>query len=130
MLAMGVLLTVGTHAGTFRIKCPSTNTVLVSRTHLSPGFTNYSASAEVFNDQFWTFDFTHSGLTVKSVHYDVDQGTIAELNPITLADQTLTNNSGSDQEMSFSFSEAVTHTSKFEYSLGFQITVGTEFKSK
>ena len=103
--------------------------MLFSRFHPEPGFYNYPAS-EVYGDQYWTFDFTHLSLAIKSVDYDVDQGTIDELSPITLADQTLTNNSDTEQEMSFSFSQTVTHTSTFEYSLGFQITVGTEIEGE
>ena len=119
----------GKHAGTFRINCPSTSMVLYSRTHDDPMFWNHPAGG-VYNDQYWTFDFSHSGLVVKSVDYDIDEGSITELSPITLADQTLTNNSDTEQEMSFSFSQAVTHTSTFDYSLGFQITVGTEIEGE
>ncbi|KAK0209833.1 hypothetical protein IW262DRAFT_1281142 [Armillaria fumosa] len=117
---------VGEHRKHFRIVCPASGEVLFSRTNKDPHFGNYTRTA-YFDDQYFTMDF--EDMIVKSVDYDVAQGKILTVTPHVLANQTLTNNSDDEQEMSFSFSETVTHTSKFEHTTGFTIEVGTEFSA-
>ncbi|KAK0491885.1 hemolytic lectin LSLc [Armillaria luteobubalina] len=115
---------VGEYSKDFRILCPASDYVLFSRLNQNPNFGNYTSKG-VHGDQYFTMKF--EDMVVKSVDYDVAQGKILDVTPRVLANQTLKNNTDYEQEMSFSFSESVTQTSKFEYSTGFTITVGMEF---
>ncbi|KAK0491956.1 hypothetical protein EDD18DRAFT_1080175 [Armillaria luteobubalina] len=101
----------GEHRKHFRIVCPVSGEVLFSRTNKDPHFGNYTRTV-YSDDQWFTMDF--EDMAVKSVDYDIAQGKILNATPHVLANQTLTNNSDDEQEMSFSFSETVTHTSKFD----------------
>ncbi|KAK0491950.1 hypothetical protein EDD18DRAFT_1321316 [Armillaria luteobubalina] len=116
----------GEHWKHFRIVCPASGEVLFSRTNKDPHFGNYTRT--VYSDDQW-FTMKFEDMVVKSVDYDIAQGKILTMTPHVLANQTLTNNSDDEQEMSFSFSETVTHTSKFEYTTGFEIEVGMEFSA-
>ncbi|KAK0431821.1 hemolytic lectin LSLb [Armillaria borealis] len=109
---------IGPHAKHFRIVCPATGEVLFSRTTADPKFGNDTRGSMGFED-----------MVVKRVEYDVARGKILRVTPHVLANQTLKNNSDDEQEMSFHFSENVTHTSTFQYTTGFTITVGTEFSA-
>ncbi len=104
--------------------CPATEVVIFSRTSSDPKFGNYT-KAGVHSDQYFSMVF--EDMVVKRVEYDVARGKILKVTPHVLANQTLRNNSDNEQEMSFHFSESVTHTSTFQYTTGFTITVGTEF---
>ncbi|KAK0209867.1 hypothetical protein IW262DRAFT_497764 [Armillaria fumosa] len=115
---------VGEYRKDFRILCPASGQVLFSRLNQNPNFGNYTRTG-VHADQYFTMKF--EDMVVKSVDYDVAQGKILDVTPRVLANQTLRNNTNYEQEMSFSFSESVTQTSKFEYSTGFTIQVGMEF---
>jgi len=66
-------------------------------------------------------------MKVDKVEYELDAGKIISSTPITLAEQVLTNNSDSEQEMSFSVNKGVTNSGTFEYSTGFTVTIGMEF---
>ncbi|KAK0231736.1 hemolytic lectin LSLb [Armillaria nabsnona] len=117
---------IGPHAGHFRIVCPATGEVLFSRTTADPKFGNYTR-AKFCADQYFSMGF--EDMVVKRVEYDVARGKILRVTPHVLANQTLKNNSDDEQEMSFHFSENVTHTSTFQYTTGFTIEVGTEFSA-
>jgi len=114
----------GDLAKEFRLLCPASGYVLFSRTTQSPGFGNYTRGY-TSPDQYFSFAF--EDLTIKSVDYDIALGKISHVTPHVLTDQTLTNRTDHEQEMSFQFSESITHTSTFEYSTGFTITMGTSF---
>ena len=111
----------------FRLITPSEDLVLYSRTHAEPNFSNWGASAPYpqFDDQH--FVFLWEDMKVDKVEYDFDAGRVISSNPIALAEQTLTNNSDREQEMSFSVDKGVTNSSSFEFSTGFTVTIGMEF---
>ena len=109
----------------FRLITPSQNMALFSRTHAEPYFYNYATSHGVFSDQH--FNFIWEDMQVDKVEYDFDAGRVISSNPIALAEQTLTNITDREQEMSFSVNKAVTNSSSFEFSTGFTVTIGMEF---
>lgn len=69
-------------------------------------------------------------MRIDRIDYDLDVGKIISSTPLLLASQTLTNNTNQEQEMSFSLNETTSHTSTFEYSTGFTLATGTEFKGE
>ncbi|KAH7885577.1 hypothetical protein F5I97DRAFT_1968286 [Phlebopus sp. FC_14] len=81
---------------------------------MSPSLDNIIAS-RVYSDQY--FSFLWEDLEVERVEYDLDLGHIVSSTPLIIANQTLTNYSNHDQEMSFELDETVTHTSTFEYNI-------------
>ena len=104
--------------------CPATETAVFSRTHADPQVWNYFASM-VYPDHYFSFLFEE--MEVVRVEYSLKMGKIVKAKSNVLATQTLTNNTNHDQEMSFSLNETEAHTSTWEYSTGFTISVGTSF---
>ncbi|KAK0216771.1 hypothetical protein EDD85DRAFT_916676 [Armillaria nabsnona] len=119
----------GTYAKMFRIVCPATETVIFSRTPMHPQV-GVNPCTEVHPYQYFTFELEE--MVVKSIDYDIvlEVGKMVKNEtPRSLANQTLTNNSDHEQEMSFQFSESVTHSSTFEYTGGFAISAGMDFSA-
>ena len=67
-------------------------------------------------------------MKVDNVEFDLEAGKIVSSKQITLAEQSLKNNSDGEQEMSFSVDKSVANSSTFEYISGFTATIGMEFK--
>ena len=97
---------------------------MFSRISPDPTFANYT-DKNFYSDQL--FKLMWEDMKVDKVDFNLDAGKILSSTPITLAEQVLTNNSNSDQEMSFSVNKSITNTSTFEYSEGFAATVGMQF---
>lgn len=100
---------------------------LVSRTHVEPYLWNHPKD-EVFADQHFSFAF--EDMKIEKIDYDLKLGKIISSTPMILANQTLKNDSSRDQEMSFQINETATHTSTFEYSLGFTISIGAKISGE
>ncbi|KAJ3476703.1 hypothetical protein NLI96_g10978 [Meripilus lineatus] len=98
--------------------------VIFSRTNQQPFLWNYTSSP-VWADQH--FSFLWEDMRVDRVDYDLHLGQIVSSTPLVIANQTLTNDTNLEQEMSFEMNESVQNTSTFEYSTGFTVTVGTSF---
>lgn len=109
----------------FRIITPSNGYALVSRTHVEPHYIN-NPSSELYPDQH--FNFLYEDMQIDSVHYDVESGEILPSKPLVLTSQKVTNDTSSVQETTVSVNQKTTHTSSFEYSLGFKIAAETEFE--
>ena len=97
---------------------------MYSRTSPEPTFSNYDEK-KFFPDQL--FSFIWEDMNVDNVEFDLEAGKIVSSKQITLAEQSLKNNSEGEQEMNFSVDKAVTNSSTFEYGGGFTATVGMEF---
>jgi len=116
----------GKFADMFRIICPATNTAVFSRTHTDSRVGNYKPASKVYSDHYFSFLFEDT--EVVRVEYDLKLGKVVNATLKVLATQTLINNTKRDQEMSFNLNETETHTSTWEYSTGFTISVGACFK--
>ena len=114
----------GQYANYFRLITPSQGLALVSRTAAEPYFFNHDEKI-FYADQL--FGFIWEDMQVDKVEFNLNSGKIISSTPVVLAEQVLTNNSDTEQEMSFSVNKGVTNSSTFEYSTGFTITVGMEF---
>jgi hypothetical protein len=68
-------------------------------------------------------------MVIESVDYKTDEGKIKNTVPVELMRQTLSNDSDVEQTFSFKVNKSETHTSTFEYSSGFTVKIGTEFKA-
>jgi len=66
-------------------------------------------------------------MKVDKVEFDLDAGTISSATPVVLTRQTFTNDTSTEQEMSFSVNRSVATSSTFEYSTGFTVTTGMKF---
>ena len=110
----------------FRIICPATGTVVFSRTNMDPQVWNFTPTSTVYSDHYFSFLFEDT--EVVRVEYDLKLGKVSNATTNVIATQTLTNKTKRDQEMSFILNETKTHTSTWEYSTGFTITVGASFK--
>ena len=89
-----------------------------------PTFANYTAK-DFHPDQL--FGFLWEDMKVDKVDYNLTAGHILSSNPVTIAEQVLTNNSEHDQEMTFSVNKGITNTTMFQFSTGFTVTAGMEF---
>jgi len=114
----------GQYANNFRLITPTEGLTLFSRSSPDPTFSNFEAKS-FYPDQL--FGFLWEDMKVDKVQFKLDSGKIISSTPITLAEQVLTNNSDSEQEMSFSVNKGITNSSTFEYSTGFTVTIGMEF---
>ncbi|KAJ3476704.1 hypothetical protein NLI96_g10979 [Meripilus lineatus] len=115
----------GQHANNFRVVTPSDGVTLVSRTHERPYLWSYDRFSTIWPDQF--FSFLWEDMRVDRVDYDLHLAQVLSSTPLVIANQTLTNDTNLEQEMSFELNESVQNTSTFEYSTGFTVTVGTSF---
>ena len=64
------------------------------------------------------------------IDYDLAKGKILNKAPLELARQTLKNPTNIEQEMAFEINKTETHTTTWEQSDGFTISVGASFKGK
>ena len=88
-----------------------------------PTFGNHTASS-FYPDQL--FDSQWEDMKVDKVEYNLNVGKISST-PIRIESQVLTNDSDYDQELNFSITKNVVHTSAFEFSAGFTVTLGMKF---
>ncbi|KAJ3485529.1 hypothetical protein NLI96_g4885 [Meripilus lineatus] len=116
----------GQYSKQFRLITPSAGVAVFSRTKMEPYLWNI-AQGQVYSDQHFSYIF--EDMNVDRIEYDLNLGKIISSNPLVLANQTLTNKTDHEQEMSFQLNETATHTSTFEYSTGFTITIGMSFKA-
>ncbi|KAI0315459.1 hemolytic lectin [Amylostereum chailletii] len=117
----------GQYAKTFRLLCPATNTVIFSRVGVDPEVYNYPGPPNsIYADQHFSFRF--EDMQIDKIEYDLKVGRIISSTPEILANQTLTNGSDREQEMKFELNRSETHTSTFEYGIGFTISVGATAK--
>ncbi|CAG8531494.1 10497_t:CDS:2 [Diversispora eburnea] len=114
----------GKHSGYFRIENYVTKYAIFSRFSTSPNFYHYKSVAK-YDDQYWTFIFEN--MIVEGVDYKFDEGKVLNVKSIHIGRQTLTNNTDAIQTMAFKVSESQRHTSKFEHTSGFSLTIKTEF---
>ncbi|KAF9648921.1 hypothetical protein BDM02DRAFT_3128687 [Thelephora ganbajun] len=114
----------GQYTNYFRLITPSEGLTLFCRSYPDPTFGNYTENG-FHPDQL--FGFFWEDMKVDKIEYNLDAGKIISSTPITLAEQVLTNNTASEQEMAFNVNKGVTNSSTFEYSTGFTVTVGMEF---
>jgi hypothetical protein len=66
-------------------------------------------------------------MIVDRVVYDIDRGKVLTSVPTVIATQQLVNHSNIQQSMEFSINKTMVHTSTFEYTLGFSVTVGASW---
>ena len=97
---------------------------MFSRSSPDPTFSNYDEK-KFHPDHL--FGFIWEDMKVDKVEFNLGLGVVISSTPVTLAEQVLTNNSNTEQEMSFSVNKGVTNSSTFQYSTGFTITIGMEF---
>ena len=111
----------------FRLINPYSNTVVFSRTHMDPQVWNFQPVSTKYPDHYFSFLF--EDMEVVRVDYDLKLGKISNSTPVVLATQLYTNNTAHEQDsIQFEISETATHTSTFEYGVGFTLTAGTKFK--
>lgn len=99
---------------------------MFNRTAVSPYIGNHPASDD-YADHYFSFLF--EDMKIERIEYELKLGRIISSTPTVLANQTLDNKDSTEaQEMKFEFNRTETHTSTFEYSEGFTITIGTTVK--
>ncbi|KAI0046192.1 hemolytic lectin LSLb [Auriscalpium vulgare] len=98
------------HIKAFRLVCPGTATVIISRVHTDP-------SLQVTN-------YTANGTTID---YDLNNAKVVSSTPLVLASTTYHNDSNEAQTTTYELDESATHTSRFEHSAGFPIALGFTF---
>ncbi|KAF9648920.1 hypothetical protein BDM02DRAFT_3186671, partial [Thelephora ganbajun] len=102
----------GQYTNYFRLITPSDGLTLFSR--LSPNALGNHPENDFHADQL--FGFFWEDMKVDKIEYNLDAGKVISSTLITLAEQVLTNNTASEQEMSFNVNKGVTNSSTFEYS--------------
>ena len=86
-----------------------------------PTFSNHN-ERDFLPDQL--FSFLWEDMKVDNVELDLDAGKIVFSKPVTLMEQTLTNNSDTKHGMTFNIDESVANSSTFEYGTGFTAAIG------
>ena len=114
----------GQYTHYFRLPTPTESMTLYSRSSPQPDFSNIS-EAKFFPDQL--FSFIWEDMKVDKVEFNLAAGKILSSTQVKLAEQVLTNNSGSEKEMEFKVNKGITDSSAFEYAAGFTVTLGMEF---
>lgn len=71
--------------------------------------------------------FDPASVKFESIDFDLKKATISNSTPLTLASQTLENDTNYDQEMSFEVSQTVTGEMTFTYTSGMSLTTGFTF---
>ena len=87
---------------------------------------NYAEISNVYDDQYFHFDF--HDMEIIGITYHVDRGEILASAPQFIGEETLINDSETNQSMVIHFSKAVAVEYSFEHSHGFSITVGASGK--
>ena len=72
--------------------------------------------------------FDPASVKFESIDFDLKKATISNSAPLTLASQTLENDTNYDQEMSFEVSQTITGEMTFTYTSGMSLTTGFTFK--
>ena len=124
-------------AGTFRLRCYATDTVIFSRNDNEPiwfgpealgiktTLTNFPAdNGVVSDDQYFAYVFEDT--EISRIVYSTDQAKVLYNTPDFIGSEVNSNNSDINQTMSFTFSQTETIASTYEYTLGFTIMVGAK----
>jgi len=110
----------GTHAGYFRILTPSPgNTVLVSRNHAAPYFTNYENKIAHYDDQDFEFEFEPCDFS--SVEWKYAEGKIVSTEHKPIGDIKVKNNLNNEQEYSLNLDVEEGFSGQAEWVDGFPI---------
>ncbi|KAI9243024.1 hypothetical protein BY458DRAFT_448445, partial [Sporodiniella umbellata] len=79
-------------------------------------------------DQCWRF--VYEDMIIDNIDYKIDTGKIIKSNPKAVVQQILDNSKSSQtQTMKFTYNEKITNTSTFEHTHGFEMSIGTTFKT-
>lgn len=116
----------GKLANHFRLRNFSSDQVIVSRTHVKPNLTNFSGTATIHDDHYFTFVFEDTEVT--RIEYKADQAQILSSTPEVIGASTQLKATSLPQTLEFSYSQAQTVSSNFEYGLGFKATAGASGK--
>jgi Clostridium epsilon toxin ETX/Bacillus mosquitocidal toxin MTX2 len=114
----------GQYTGHFRLLCPATQMVIVSRTSQKPEVDGFHASQK-YEDQY--FQLLFEDMSLEHLEYHLHDGKITSTQPYEICRATLNNNSSEAQTLTFTTTNQKTETHTFEYSAGFKITVGVTF---
>jgi len=118
----------GTHAGYFRILTPSPgNTVLVSRNHAEPYFTNYENNIVHYDDQDFQFEFEPCDFSSVEWNYGAAKIVSTERKPV--GDIKVKNNLDNEQEYSLNLDVENGFSGKAEWIDGFPLQDSGKYKS-
>lgn len=112
-------------SGTFRIRCPGTNCVLVSRTDRKPkvdGFQVNSDGLPDYGDHH--FQFLLEDMEVKNIEYDLRAAQHSDEKPSVITSRELKNGSSIKQTQTFIYNDDRTEEHSFEHTHGFEVSVG------
>ena len=107
-----------------RLITPSEGLALYSRKSPDPTFSNIDMN-DAYDDQL--FKLISDITQVDKVDFNIDAGVVSSSKSVTLAEEVFTNNSDTEQVMTFSTNKGVTNSCTFEYGTGFAVNVGMEF---
>ncbi|KAF7854185.1 hypothetical protein EAF04_010482 [Stromatinia cepivora] len=115
--------------GTFRIRCPSTNCALASRTDKKPevdGILLKDDSSPDNEDQHFSMNF--EDMEVENIEYDIKAGKKSSEKPAAIAQQDLENATDTEQIQTFTYNEDKAEEHTFEHSHGFEISISQKIK--
>lgn len=111
----------------FRLITPSQSYAIYSRTTADPYFWNHPAGG-VYNDQY--FSFVYEDCQIDGMEFDFANGKVISSEPRVLANQALTNDTSTTQEMTFQLTQIEEHNSMFEFHSGFPIAINSTIRGK
>jgi hypothetical protein len=116
-------------AGTFRIRCPATNCVLISRTERKPEVDGFELRGDGLPDyEDHHFQFNFEDMEVEDVVYDLKASKTTSAKPSVITQQKLENKTSVTQTQTFIYNEDKTEETTFEHTFGLGLTVGQTFK--
>lgn len=111
-------------SGTFRIRCPSTNCTLASRTDQKPAVDGIMLKDDGSPDnEDQHFSMIFEDMEVQSIEYDIKAGKNSTEKPAVIADQDLENSSDTEQIQTFTYNEDKAEEHSFEHSHGFEVSL-------
>ncbi|KAI9645061.1 hypothetical protein NHQ30_007100 [Ciborinia camelliae] len=116
-------------SGTFRIRCPSTNCALASRTDKKPevdGIILKDDNSPDNEDQHFSMNF--EDMEVESIEYDINAGKKSAEKPAAIAQQDLENATDTEQIQTFTYNEDKAEEHSFEHSHGFEVSISQKIK--
>jgi hypothetical protein len=80
-------------------------------------------------NELWVAVSDTTRTTINSIDFSIDQGVIQDENPLVAGMQTVSNNTGQDQDQKLSFSFIESHTYSFKQERGLKVSESIEFKA-
>lgn len=120
----------GKYDGYFRMVriCSGNVAIITSKSNgLESTFGTKVEDCPTTSEQYFTFDY--EPMEVVSIDYDLKESRRFDVAPHVLVDTYLSNDTGSEQTLTYELNEKTTTTSRWDYKLGIKLGITKKVKS-